>query len=141
MSSFLFLSFPANRLSFFLPLGLLVGMILTSIRPLTAQSTKQALSFSDLRQWRKNAVSLSDDGAWYTKTYRLYNAPEAEEDTTSPPPFEAYYQADNQTDVLYICSAADGIQYRVPDGRRPIFSSASDWIAYQIKPDSDNKGK
>ncbi|MEM9832969.1 MAG: prolyl oligopeptidase family serine peptidase [Bacteroidota bacterium] len=48
---------------------------------------------------------------------------------------------DNQTDVLYICSSNSGVKYEVPYGKKPLFSTASDWIAYQIKPESEDKDK
>ena len=112
---------------------------MASTSSLSAQPNKQALSFDDARQWRTHSVSLSDDGAWYTKRYSLYDDPDSDQDTTSPSPFEDFFTEEHQTDVLYICSSEDGIIHRVPDGQKPKFSPASDWIAYQIKPKPDKK--
>jgi len=108
---------------------------------LYAQADKEALSFEDVREWRSHAVTLSDNGEWYTTLYRLLDKPESAKDSIqkkrSEQIAETYYQENNQTDVLYICHAKDGVKYKVPDGTKPIFSAASDWIAYQIKPEPE----
>ncbi len=109
---------------------------------LYAQAEKESLSFDDIRMWRTHSVTLSDNGEWYTKLYSLSDKPETKKDTLKENPSKqkiiGYYQEDNQTDILYICSSKEGIKYQVPHGSKPVFSAASDWIAYQIKPESEN---
>ena len=105
---------------------------LTSQSPIFAQSSKAALDFGDIRQWRVHAVTLSDDGQWYTTRYRLFDEADAVKDTLAEQKATKSFEAHNQTDVLYIASAEEGIQYKVPDGSKPVFSSKSDWIAYKI---------
>ena len=111
---------------------------------LKAQSSLEELSFDDVRRWRTHSVKLSDNGEWYTTLYSLFDKPETTADSTQKKRSEqiskTYYQENNQTDVLYISSAKDGVKYEIPDGRSPTFSAGSDWIAYQIKSDS-KKGK
>ncbi|WP_299522969.1 prolyl oligopeptidase family serine peptidase [Winogradskyella sp.] len=108
-----------------------------------AQSKKEPLSFNDVRQWRTHSITLSDNGEWYTKLYSLFDKPESEKDTITEQKLENYFDDNNQTDILYICNSKDGIKYKIPDGRRPAFSSASDWVAYQIipKPKKDKSKK
>ncbi|MEO1214231.1 MAG: prolyl oligopeptidase family serine peptidase [Bacteroidota bacterium] len=110
---------------------------------LIAQNQKEALSLEDVRKWRTHSVSLSDDGNWYTKLYRLIDKPESLEDSTledsTDQEFAKYFQEDNQTDILYICSSSAGVTYTIPEGKSPRFSSGSDWIAYKVSPKSENK--
>ena len=103
---------------------------------LHAQSKREPLTFEDIRQWRNHSVTLSDNGEWYTTLYTLYDKKEAKEDSVEHPSeqkLKGYYKEDNQTDILYICNAKDGVKYEVPNGSKPAFSTSSDWIAYQIK--------
>lgn len=108
---------------------------------LLAQTKLEEISFDDVRQWRTHAVTLSDNGRWYTTLYSLFDKPEAAQDSLQKQRSEqiakTYFQENNQTDVLYISSATDGVKYKIPDAKRPIFSASSDWIAYQIQPDSE----
>ncbi|MEO1257237.1 MAG: prolyl oligopeptidase family serine peptidase [Bacteroidota bacterium] len=106
---------------------------------LGAQPEKEPLSFEDIRQWRTHAVTLSDNGDWYTTLYTLFDEPELEKDSVSQQIAAGYYQENNQTDVLYICHAKDGIKYKVPHGSEPVFSHASDWVAYKIVLESENE--
>lgn len=46
---------------------------------LFAQS-KDRLSFNDARLWRSKSVSLSDNGKWYTTSYRLFDQPDFKKD-------------------------------------------------------------
>ncbi|MEM9983841.1 MAG: prolyl oligopeptidase family serine peptidase [Bacteroidota bacterium] len=133
---------PLNRLTHvhqLAPLILMLCLVVTSTLPLHAQSKKEPLSFKDLTYWRNHVVTMSDNGAWYTKRYRLADAPKTRKDSSTKQAFEAYYQADNQTDVLYVCRTSGEVIYQVPDGRKPQFSAESDWIAYQIKPEPEKK--
>ncbi len=132
------------RLYFLLSAAILVSA--TGNNQLLAQSKKEALSFDDIRQWRIHSATLSNNGEWYTILYSLYDKPSAKLDTAKENQVEKrvkeYFGEDNQTDILYICSSKEGIKYKVPDGSKPIFSAKSDWIAYQIEPESedDNEG-
>lgn len=133
---------PSKR--FYTLFGVISLLFIVGIDQLRAQSKskKESLSFEDIRQWRRHTATLSDNGEWYTILYSLYDKPKAKKDTSKEnaikQKIEAYYGEDNQTDVLYICHAKDGTKYKVSDGKKPIFSTASDWIAYQIKPESEN---
>ncbi len=109
------------------------------IHDLLGQGDKRPLTFSDVREWRTNSVTLSDDGLWYTKSYSLFDEPDPKRDTLAQKEAEKYFGEENQTDVLYICSVSDGMKYQVPDGSSPAFSSASDWIAYRIDTESDDE--
>ncbi|MEM6377801.1 MAG: hypothetical protein AAF705_06295, partial [Bacteroidota bacterium] len=110
--------------------------------PLKSQTEKIPLSFEDARQWRTHTVTLSDDGQWYTTLYNLFDKPDTKVDTSEESStvkkIKAYYEANNQTDVLYIFHAKDGMKYEIPHASKPIFSDASDWIAYQIKPENED---
>ena len=109
---------------------------------LAAQSKKESLSFEDIKEWREHSTTLSDNGEWYTTLYSLYDEPKVKKDTlkenSAEQKVKEYFGDDNQTDVLYICNSKDGIKYKIPKGSNPLFSSASDWIAYQIEPEFDN---
>ena len=124
-----------------IPCSLIFLLILTSNSQLCGQSQKEPLSFEDIRQWRTHSISMSDDGNWYTKKYNLSDKPESKNDSLQENRIKekvtAFYQEDNQTNVLYICSVLDGLTYQIPDGNSPKFSPASDWIAYQISPERD----
>jgi dipeptidyl aminopeptidase/acylaminoacyl peptidase len=104
---------------------------------LNAQAKTSSLSLEDIRQWRTHSITLSDDGQWYTVLYSLEDEPESRMDTLAGDRIKAYFDEDNQTDVLYLCHAKEGIRYRIADGSKPKFSPASDWVAYQIKPDQE----
>ncbi len=110
---------------------------------LNAQSKKEPLTFDAIRQWRTNATSLSDNGEWYTIRYSLLDKSESKKDTTKETEAEqvvqTYYQDDNKTNVLYINSTKDGLKYSIPDAESPKFSAASDWIAYKITPQAEEK--
>jgi len=110
---------------------------------LSGQTNKDPLSFDDLRQWRKHSVTLSDNGEWYTTLYSLRDKPEEAQDTSelsaSAKEIQEYFGAENQTDILYIHQVKEGLKYSIEDGMKPVFSSASDWIAYQITPETKKK--
>ncbi|MEM6801992.1 MAG: prolyl oligopeptidase family serine peptidase [Bacteroidota bacterium] len=112
---------------------------------LNAQSQKAALTLENLQEWRNNSLSLSDDGSWYTVLYSQLDKSESKEDTLkeklAEKLAEAYYTEENQTDILYIYHSKNGLTYKIPKASKPIFSPSSDWIAYQIKPESDKKAK
>lgn len=134
-----------NVMRTFTPLCIIFLLIIARINPLNAQDEKEPLSFEDIRQWRTHAITLSDNGEWYTALYSLFDKPESKKDTTrenhSERKIKAYYQEDNQTDILYICSSKDGLKYKIPDGKKPLFSAESDWVAYQIKSESETAKK
>ncbi|MEM1219169.1 MAG: prolyl oligopeptidase family serine peptidase, partial [Bacteroidota bacterium] len=125
----------------------LLAILLTSLLPhqSISQSEKEVLSIDKMRQWRKHAVTMSDNGEWYTTLYRLVDEPEEAADTvdltTVQEEISAYYGDENQTDVLYVHSVQQGLKYQIPNGAKPIFSSASDWIAYRVEPDTENDEK
>ncbi|MEZ4993687.1 MAG: prolyl oligopeptidase family serine peptidase [Saprospiraceae bacterium] len=100
-------------------------------------------TINDSRLWRMHAVALSDNGEWYTTHYHLLDKAESKKDTALEKLVEQtsseFYDENNQTDVLYIHNVKEGIKYKIPDGNNPVFSFASDWIAYKIKPESDAK--
>lgn len=106
-----------------------------------AQSEKKSLDFKDVKLWRNHDVSLSDNGQWYTILYRLNEKPMAEKDSLDKKYADEisteFYDTTNLSDVLYICHANSGIKYETKDGKNPVFSDASDWIAYQIKEDKE----
>ena len=110
---------------------------------LVAQTQKVPLSINDSRLWRMHAVALSDNGEWYTTHYHLLDKDESKKDTTLEKLIEQtsseFYDENNQTDVLYVHHVKEGIKYKIPDGNNPVFSSASDWIAYKITLESDAK--
>ena len=112
---------------------------------LMAKTEKKSLTIEDIKLWRSSYATLSDDGEWYTVQYTYRDKPETKKDTTKENSdennIEDYYTENNQTNVLYIGSANDGIKYRIPDGRKPFFSSESDWVAYQIEPEKDEDKK
>ena len=118
---------------------LLLGLSTKS--QLFSQTKKGPLTFDDIRQWRTHKVSLSDNGQWYTILYNLNDKPEGKKDTIAEQKAAKFFDKNNKTDVLYINSANSGIKYQIPKASKPIFSSSSDWIAYQIKPEIDGKKK
>lgn len=130
-------------MKYLISLSLVFSCLVVGKYSLQAQSKKEALSFEDVREWRTNAIVLSDNGEWYTTLYSLFDKPESQQDSLqkkrSEQVAEAYYQENNQTDVLYICNTKEGVKYEIPDGVKPVFSAASDWIAYQIKPESEKE--
>lgn len=126
-----------------IPVCILIVLTIAGIHSLPAQSKNETLSIQDIQLWRTHSVALSDNGEWYTKRYSLADKPEpkSKKDTLRKNPSQekvsGYYGEDNQTDVLYICHATDGVRYKIPYGSKPVFSAASDWIAYQIKLESN----
>lgn len=114
---------------------------ITGIPCLRAQPKTVPFSLEDLRQWRDHSVTLSDDGQWYTVRYSLVDEPDEEKDSLSPgvEKIQAYFGELNQTDVLYIHHATKGMQYQVPDGQNPVFSDASDWVAYQVATEKEEE--
>lgn len=128
------------RPSFYFLIMLLLSVAVAT--PLKAQSEKVPLSFDDVRQWRTHSISLSDDGKWYTTVYELFDKPE-KTDTASEngmaEKVKALLTEGNQTDVLYISHAKDGIRYRIPRGTNPKFSDASDWVAYRIENEDEDQ--
>ena len=117
---------------------------LAGIINLQAQSEKKTLTIEDVEIWRNHSVTLSGDGEWYTVLYSLNEEPESKKESTEENSDKKQkdidvYGQDARTDVLYICHSKTGVKYQIPDGSQPKFSSASDWIAYQIKPKSDKK--
>ena len=118
-----------------LSLTLLLSISISS--QLIGQTEQSVLSFDDIRQWRTHSVTLTDNGEWYTTLYSLFDESESPADSVTEQRIEAYFKDDNQTDVLYICSATEGVKYEVPNGSKPRFSSSSDWIAYQIEPEAE----
>ena len=131
-------------------LTIIIAYSLLGFTDLQAQSEKKELGIEDLKLWRSHSVNLSDNGEWYTVLYRLNEKVDAKQDSAkaeyASQIAKKFFDAKNQTDVLYICNAKNGIKYEIKNGKRPIFSASSDWIAYQIKDDSkeekkDKKGK
>ena len=122
---------------------ILVVLLSLGCHQILAQSNKEPLSFDDIRQWRSHSVSLSDDGNWYTTSYSLLDEPESTRDTTETDSVEnkvsAYFHENHLTDILYVWNADGGLKYEISNGERPVFSSGSDWIAYQIVSDSKDK--
>ena len=118
-----------------------IAILLTIVgnHTLQAQSKKKPLTIEEVRSWRGNSVTLSDNGQWYTTHYSLFDKPE-KSDSTLEQKAKAYYKDNNQTGMLYIFSAKGDLKYKIPRGSKPVFSAASDWIAYQIAPKKD-KGK
>lgn len=130
---------------FLISISLFITLSLPGYQNLQAQSDKKVLGIEDVKLWRTNSVTLSDNGAWYTVLYSLIEKPDAKEDTTKENSVKSmvndYYGKDNQTDVLYIYNAKNGLKYELADASNPKFSSASDWVAYQVKPKTKNKDK
>ena len=118
---------------------IIISLTISGNNKLYAQVKKEPLAFGDIRQWRTHSVTLSDNGEWYTTLYSLFDKPELKKDTIAEQKITEYYQEDNQTDVLYICHSKNGIKYKVPYGSEPVFSHASDWIAYKIVLESEKK--
>lgn len=130
---------------FMVSLSILVAFFLSGYNELQAQTEKKVLGFEDVKLWRNHAVKLSDNGEWYTVLYSLTEKAEAKKDSTTKKYAEQiarkFYNQKNQTDVLYICNAKSGIKYEITDGKKPAFSAASDWVAYQIKPEPEEEKK
>lgn len=125
-----------NILSF----GVIILLFLAGTDNILAQSEKKVLSIEDVELWRNNAVTLSDDGKWHTILYSLREKPDSKSDSTKTNSEKKdidLYGEDSRTNVLYICHAGTGVKYQIKDGSNPVFSAASDWIAYRIKPESD----
>lgn len=126
---------------FIISLSILIAFFLTGNNDLHAQSEKKILGIEDVKLWRSHSVTLSDNGQWYTVLYRLNEKPGSKKDSIKTKYGEEiakkFYNQKNETAILYICNAKSGVKYEVKDGKMPVFSAASDWIAYQIKPESD----
>lgn len=126
-------------------LSLIITFSLLGLNDLQAQSEKKILEIEDVKLWRTHAVTLSDNGEWYTVLYSLREKADAKPDSISKAFAEQiskkFYDQTNQTDTLYICNAVSGIKYEIKDGKRPVFSAASDWVAYQIKSDKEVEKK
>ena len=129
----------------FFPVYLLLLFCFAGIGDVQAESNKKILSIKDVQLWRNHSVTLSDDGKWYTVLYSLSEKPEPQKDAKEKSKDEkekdiekdiAIYGENARTDVLYIGNAQSGVKYQIPKGFEPKFSSASDWIAYLIKPES-----
>ena len=122
-------------------LSLITLVSILGFNGIQAQSEKKVLGIEDVKLWRSHSVILSDDGQWYTVLYTLREKPEVKQDSTkkayAEQIFKEFYDENNQTDTLYICNANTGIKYEIKDGKRPVFSAASDWVAYQIKSDKE----
>ncbi|MEO1711828.1 MAG: prolyl oligopeptidase family serine peptidase [Bacteroidota bacterium] len=120
--------------------SLMIGLLPNKF--LSAQTEKDVLTIDEMRQWRKHAVTMSDDGAWYTVKYSLVDEPEEAADTvelsTIQEEISAYHGEENQTDVLYVHSVKHGLKYQIPHGTKPMFSPSSNWIAYQVEPHTEN---
>lgn len=113
---------------------------LVTVNQVIAQTHKEPLSIADARQWRTHSVTLADNGAWFTTNYSLIDRAKSALDTSEVDlATRAYFGKENQTNVLYIFNAKDGLKHHIPDGKKPVFSSNSEWIAYQIKPESEKK--
>ncbi len=125
----------------FITLSIIIAFSLLGNKDLQAQTEKKVLGIEDVKLWRSHSVTLSDNGEWYTVLYTLREKPDAKQDSTTKAYaeelFKKFYDQTNQTDTLYICNAVSGIKYEIKDGKQPVFSAASDWIAYQIKSDKE----
>jgi len=121
---------------------IIISFLLAGANNLQAQSKKKALTIEDVELWRNSSVTLSDDGKWYTVLYSLIEKPDSKSDSTKENSDKKdldLYGKDARTDMLYICHSETGVKYQIKDGSNPEFSAASDWIAYSIKPESENK--
>jgi dipeptidyl aminopeptidase/acylaminoacyl peptidase len=135
---------------------LLVLILISFCSSLMAQATppQKTVTLEEMKTWRNNSVTLSDDGKWYTVLYTLTEKPKADEKTTKEIATEpeekgkekkgeqiieelSPFGKTEQTDVLYIHNASSGQVYEIPDGSRPLFSPCSEWIAYSIKSDEE----
>ena len=134
-------------MKFIISFSAIILLCLSGYDDACAQSNKKVLNIEDAKQWRNHSVTLSDNGQWYTMLYSLNEKSESEKDSTKVDSLalkvKAYYSEENQTDVLYVFNAKGKVKYEIPNGGCVKFSSASDWIAYQIKPKSkkDKKAK
>lgn len=130
---------------FILAIIVLITFTSSGINHLQAQSEKKVLGIEDVKTWRSHSVTLSDDGQWYTILYSLTEKPVAKKDSADKKYAEQigkeFYDSSNQSDVLYIYNAQSGIKYEIKDGKKPLFSTGSDWIAYQIKSDLEEEKK
>ncbi|WP_348744867.1 alpha/beta hydrolase family protein [Tenacibaculum sp. 190524A05c] len=99
----------------------------------------QSLTFKDIRQWRTHSTTLSDNGKWYTTNYKLLDKSEFIKDSIIEKKVKLSYGEDNQTDILYVFNTETGLKYQIPYANNPVFSYSSEWIAYQIKPESKKK--
>lgn len=126
-------------------LSLIITFFILGLNDLQAQSEKKILEIEDVKLWRTHAVTLSDNGEWYTVLYSLREKADAKPDSISKAYAEQiskkFYDQTNQTDTLYICNSVSGVKYEIKDGKRPVFSAASDWVAYQIKSDKEVEKK
>ncbi|MCK5821744.1 MAG: S9 family peptidase [Bacteroidales bacterium] len=115
------------------PICITIVFVITGAHNLQAQSQKKVLTIEDVELWRSSAVTLSDDGKWYTVFYKLNEKRDSLELDID------LYGEEARTNILYICHSETGMKYQIKDGSNPVFSSNSDWIAYRIKPESDKK--
>ncbi len=127
-----------------LAVSIIILLSLSGNNELQAQSNKKILTIEDVKLWRNHSVTLSDSGNWYTVLYSLSEKPESKKDSTKENSDKKkknpdFYGKDNETDILYICHSEGGVKYQVTDGSNPVFSSASDWIAYQVKKETESK--
>ncbi|MEA1878365.1 MAG: prolyl oligopeptidase family serine peptidase [Bacteroidota bacterium] len=109
---------------------------------LQAQTKKKVLTIEDVELWRSSSVTLSDDGMWYTVLYSLNEKPDLKNDSIRQKRDSLdidLYGEEARTNVLYICHSEAGVKYQIQDGSNPMFSTNSDWIAYRIKPESEEK--
>lgn len=102
-------------------LSLIITFSLLGLNDLQAQSEKKILEIEDVKLWRTHAVTLSDNGEWYTVLYSLREKADAKPDSISKAFAEQiskkFYDQTNQTDTLYICNAVSGIKYEIKDGK------------------------
>lgn len=133
-----------NQVSKVILKGVLLLIILSLVVPGQgyATSNKKVITIEDIKLWRSHSVTLSDNGRWYTVLYTLIEKPDPKEkkksekkDSKKKPKNnkdEKLYGKNALTDVLYIKNYQTKKEYQIKDGTAPLFSPASDWIAYYI---------
>lgn len=132
---------------------LFISLLTLNLSGVAAKARElKTVALEDLKTWRESAVSLSDDGNWYTVLYSLLEKPEAAkagdakakpQKTDGDPDQKAKAERDialygdkNRSDVLYIRQAATDREYAVAGAVKPLFSPDSQWIAYTIQAQS-----
>ncbi|MEN8154990.1 MAG: prolyl oligopeptidase family serine peptidase [Acidobacteriota bacterium] len=132
---------------------IIISLVLTGLiagQTIAGKGTKTITS-EDAKLWRSHSVTLSDNGIWYTVIYSLTEKPDPKKKKDLPGKKTkkeerrkkdiALYGEDAETDVLYIRHRDTKKEYCIIHGEKPLFSPASDWIAYYIKPKSGKKDK
>ncbi len=106
-------------------LALLVVLTCAVALPSAQAPAKKPLSVDDYTKWRSvTGQEISGDGKWATYVLQLTNVPTPE---TKP--------------VLHLLNVETGEDVAVPDATGGVFSPDSRWIAYEVDPGRERRGR